>query len=309
MPRGNTIMERFLICHRGALGDFILTWPAVHALREALTGIHCMGIGRPDLMGLAVTLGLVDSFVDAESSRMAGFFAGTCIPEEVGTPLGGVLWLSGGKPTAECLQRTASLPVLLIPPFPVLPIHVSLHHYRAVRACFPEVPIDMPCPYFPLGTKKGGYAVIHPGSGSPRKNYAPCFYLEVARLLRQRGYPDVWFIKGPAEEEDLVRELQGERIERPESASALASLLAAASFYCGNDSGVSHLAGVLGIPTIALYNTTDPKVWGVLGRRVRNLQADDADMALRMVSRLLEGADGDNPSEPFPGIKNPEKVA
>ncbi|MGA1796788.1 MAG: glycosyltransferase family 9 protein [bacterium] len=302
-------MERFLICHRGALGDFILTWPAVHALREALTGIHCMGIGRPDLMGLAVTLGLVDSFVDAESSRMAGFFAGTCIPEELGTPLGGVLWLSEGKRTVECLQRPACLPVILIPPFPVEPMHVSLHHYRAVQACFPAVSIDMPCPCFPLGTEKRGYALIHPGSGSPRKNYPPVFYKEVARLVRRQGYSDVRFIVGPAEGENLVREFEGERIERPGSANALASLLGAASFYCGNDSGVSHLAGALGTPTIALYKTTDPKVWGVLGRRVRNLQADDADTALRMVCGLLEGANGDNPSEPFPGMEDPEKVA
>lgn len=301
-------MERFLICHRGALGDFILTWPAIHALRTALSGVHCMGIGRPDFMSLAVTLGLLDSFRDAESSRIVGFFSGTGIPAEFGTPIGAVLWFSQGKRTAECLQRSASLPVLLIPPFPVEPMHVSLHHYRAVQSCFPVESSDMPCPYFPLGVKKAGYAVIHPGSGSSRKNYPSRFYREVAHHLRQKGHIDVRFIVGPAEGEDLIRELKGEWIERPGGANALASFLAAASLYLGNDSGVSHLSGVLGIPTIALYKTTDPKVWGVLGRRVRNLQAGDADTALRMVIRLLEEAGEYNPSEPFSGIEDPEKI-
>jgi len=301
-------MDRFLICHRGALGDFILTWPAIHALRKALPGIHFVGIGHPDSMSLAVTLGLLDSFLDAESSRMLGFFSGAVIPAELGTPVGAVLWLSQGKGAADHLKRLASLPVLLIPPFPVEPVHVGLHHYRAVQSCFPVESNDMPCPYFPLGKKKEGYAVIHPGSGSPRKNYPTRFYQDVAFHLRHRGYTDVRFIMGPAEGEDLIRELQVERIERPGGANALASFLGAAFLYLGNDSGVSHLSGALGIPTIALYKTTDPKVWGVLGRRVRNLQAGDADTALHMVIRLLEGTGEHDPSKPFPGIEDAEKI-
>jgi ADP-heptose:LPS heptosyltransferase len=53
-------MKTFLIYHRGALGDFILTWPAINCLRQALP-THCsLGIGRPEYMRLTVSKGLLD---------------------------------------------------------------------------------------------------------------------------------------------------------------------------------------------------------------------------------------------------------
>ena len=69
---------------------------------------------------------------------------------------------------------------------------------------------------------------------------------------------------------------------------ALADLLSRASLYIGNDSGVSHLAGFTGTPTIALYKTTDPKIWGVLGKKVTHIPADDEKSALRMIQEYLK---------------------
>jgi hypothetical protein len=43
--------------------------------------------------------------------------------------------------------------------------------------------------------------------------------------------------------------------------------------YLKKRKDVSHLSGYLGIPTIALYKTIDPKVWGVLGRKVVYISA------------------------------------
>ena len=79
----------------------------------------------------------------------------------------------------------------------------------------------------------------------------------------------------------------GEWIERPNNVKALADLLSHASLYIGNDSGVSHLAGFVGTPTIALYKTTDPKIWGVLGRQVTHISADDEKSALRKIQGCL----------------------
>ena len=47
--------------------------------------------------------------------------------------------------------------------------------------------------------------------------------------------------------------------------SWLAETIASSSLYIGNDSGVSHLAAAIGIPTLAIYGPTDPRVWGVRG--------------------------------------------
>ena len=108
----------FLICHRGALGDFILTWPTLHALKKILPQYQFLGIGRPEYMRLAIRLGLLDSCLHMESVEMLGFFSGKNIPPEIGSPQGGILWLSQGQEAAGLLQKTASLPVVLIKPFP-----------------------------------------------------------------------------------------------------------------------------------------------------------------------------------------------
>ena len=43
-------------------------------------------------------------------------------------------------------------------------------------------------------------------------------------------------------------------------------MLSQAACYLGNDSGVTHLAGAVGTPTIALFGPTDPATWKPLGR-------------------------------------------
>ena len=280
-------MNRFLICHRGALGDFILTWPALHAVRKILPDAYFLGLGRPEYMRLAVKLGLLDSSRDAESSVMIDFFSGRRLPAELGLPTGSILWLSEGEIVSSLLKKSASLPVVLIPPFPSKRMHVGLYHHLAVQSHFPIKASYPGSFHFPLCVKKGEYALIHPGSGSPSKNYHPQLYLEFARILRALHYLDVRFILGPAEDEQMVRRLPGEKIERPKDVVALAHVLAGASLYIGNDSGVSHLAGILGTPTIALYKTTDPAVWGVVGPRVIHLQCKDEHTALAKIKKCL----------------------
>lgn len=276
-----------LICHRGALGDFILTWPALYALREILPDLHFLGVGRPEYMRLAVKLGLLDSSRDAELSGMIDFFPGRSLPAELGVPKGAILWLSEGEIVADLLKKSAFLPVVLIPPFPSKRMHVGLYHYRAVQSHFPIKASYPGSIHFPLRVKRGPYALIHPGSGSPSKNYHVQFYLKLAQILRESNYPDVRFILGPAEDEQMVRRLAGEKVGRPKDVVALAQVLAGASLYIGNDSGASHLSGILGTPTIALYKRTDPKVWGVVGRRVVNLQSKDENTALAKIKKCL----------------------
>src|SRR5258708_19693431 len=35
--------------------------------------------------------------------------------------------------------------------------------------------------------------------------------------------------------------------------------------YLGNDSGITHLAAMLGVPTVALFGPSDPAVWEPVG--------------------------------------------
>ena len=45
--------------------------------------------------------------------------------------------------------------------------------------------------------------------------------------------------------------------------------------FVGCDSGLSHLAGALGTPVVALFGPTDPAVWAPRGSRVRVVVGDD----------------------------------
>ena len=281
-------MKTFLICHRGALGDFILTWPALYCLTEALPHYQFLGIGRPEYMQLAISYGLINTYLDNESADLLDLFCGERIPEEVGSPEGAILWLTDGQNTVEILRQSASLPIVCIPPFPQTEIHLAQYYCSAIQSHFAiKIPQNL-SDCFPARATEGQYALIHPGSGSFKKNYSPLMYRELANILRQSGYPKVGFVFGPVEEEKMNKEdFTGEWIESPKDVMALSDLLSRASLYVGNDSGVSHLAGFTGTQTIVLYKTTDPKTWGVLGKKVTHIPADDENSALHNIQEYL----------------------
>ena len=281
-------MKSFLICHRGALGDFILTWPALFCLRKALPHYQFIGIGRTEYMRLAISFGLLDTYIDKESAGLLDFFCGKSIPEKIGSPHGAVLWLTEGQNVVDLLKKSASLPVVSITPFPDEQTHLAQYYCSVVQSHFPiTVPQEL-SDCFPARVTEGQYALIHPGSGSPGKNYSPQFYHILKDELRRHGYPETGFIFGPVEDEKMnAEDFAGEWIERPKDVEALAGLLSGASLYIGNDSGVSHLSGFVGTPTIVLYKTTDPKIWGVSGKKVIHISTNNEESALRKIREYL----------------------
>jgi ADP-heptose:LPS heptosyltransferase len=48
----------------------------------------------------------------------------------------------------------------------------------------------------------------------------------------------------------------------------LAAILSQCNLFIGNDSGITHLAAALGVPTVALFGPTDPYFWGPRGKTV-----------------------------------------
>jgi hypothetical protein len=55
--------------------------------------------------------------------------------------------------------------------------------------------------------------------------------------------------------------------------SLLAGVIAQAELFLGHDSGVTHLSGLLGVPTVALFGPTNPDRWAPRSNRVTVLQA------------------------------------
>jgi heptosyltransferase-3 len=111
--------------------------------------------------------------------------------------------------------------------------------------------------------------VFHPGSGSRKKNYPPEFWLDLIRGKGLEAFRKKVVLLGPAEEQWhqlFATGLSGTETEIVISPhrKGLLSLLKAARLYIGHDSGITHLAAMLGTFTIGLFRKSDPQ-WAPLG--------------------------------------------
>jgi ADP-heptose:LPS heptosyltransferase len=136
---------------------------------------------------------------------------------------------------AENLKASGVSNVIRADPFPAFG-HAADHLLRTLKLPRPNLP-DLWNPTTP-------HLVIHPGSGSLRKNWP--FY------------------------DELMRRLPASRM-LPQNLSLVEvfGYLRSVGGFVGNDSGITHLAAYLGCPTIALFGPTDPRIWGTSGRRAR----------------------------------------
>jgi ADP-heptose:LPS heptosyltransferase len=109
---------------------------------------------------------------------------------------------------------------------------------------------------------------MHPGAGSHRKRWPAERFAALGASLVRRGL-QVVLIEGPADAE-VVAQVQEHAglpfpVLRDLDTRLLAAALAEARCFVGNDSGVTHLAGAVGTPTLALFGPTDPASWAPLG--------------------------------------------
>lgn len=138
---------------------------------------------------------------------------------------------------------------------------------------------------------------IHPGSGSAAKNWPLERFLELADALA----PDApWLlVLGPAEQDwdtarapgsSAARALSRAVVVRDAPLRVLGALFAHAGLYAGNDSGATHLAAACGVPTLALFGPTDPRVWAPEGAHVTALRAPDGRLASLEVGTVVTAA-------------------
>ena len=114
-------------------------------------------------------------------------------------------------------------------------------------------------------------AMIHPGSGSRHKCVTPAVLLPVLEGLEAEGMQPL-LLDGPADHE-MVQRLLIHMARHPILVSGLsirllAGVLSQVDLFLGHDSGVTHLAALLGTPTVALFGPTEPARWAPRGRAV-----------------------------------------
>jgi ADP-heptose:LPS heptosyltransferase len=117
---------------------------------------------------------------------------------------------------------------------------------------------------------------IHPGSGSPYKNWPIEGFIQAAREMEKTSILQPIFLLGPAEQEsNLIPFLRTQKFSviNATPLKILAGILSQCAGYLGNDSGVSHLAAALGLPSVVLFGPTDPLLWKPNGKAVHILSA------------------------------------
>jgi ADP-heptose:LPS heptosyltransferase len=125
--------------------------------------------------------------------------------------------------------------------------------------------------------------IIHPGSGASNKCWHFENFLAVARELISEGN-EVLFLLGPAELEkfsvnNIDKITNVAKCLKELSFTDVLRLLSRAEVFIGNDSGITHLAAMLGIRTIAVFGPTNPDVYKPIGSNVRVLVYNTAAFA------------------------------
>jgi len=112
--------------------------------------------------------------------------------------------------------------------------------------------------------KCANLCIIHPGSGSKRKNPEINFFYEAEKIIKSYGFNTLYLI-GPAEKEFSKFFKNSVYFQDPVE---IAKTILKASLYIGSDSGVSHLSSYLGVPSIVIFGPTDPSVWHPVGEKL-----------------------------------------
>jgi heptosyltransferase-3 len=181
-------------------------------------------------------------------------------------------------------------------------MHVALHLARAMEKS--GLPLDaekvmkeaVRRPLFVSGSRPRLQVVFHPGSGGAWKNHAPEFWTGLVRAFREKHFSAIKespvILLGPAEEK-LLSLFSGEKdvdILLSPDMERLSLLLQEALLYVGHDSGVTHLAAMLGAPTIALFRHTSVAQWRPLGPSVKVIEGGEGSPEL--VEETLKAAHG-----------------
>ncbi|MSR67189.1 MAG: glycosyltransferase family 9 protein [Pedosphaera sp.] len=290
---------RFLIIRGGAIGDFILTTPVIAAMREQWPNAHIELLGYPHIAGLALAPELLDAVRPISSRGVATFYAEHGEPdsefreyfrsfqqiisflydpdqvfENNMNDIGARRYLKGIHKPVE-------------PEPPVHPIHATKQLVKALEslAIFVEHPMPRLHPQraerlfahdFFKGEPARPLVAVHPGSGGEKKLWPIENWIALCRWLVEKKKANLLIVTGEADQANRQRlhtqfaqqhVCFADNLKLPQ----LAAVIEQANLFIGHDSGISHLAAAVGVPTLALFGPTNPAVWRPLGAKVRIL--------------------------------------
>jgi ADP-heptose:LPS heptosyltransferase len=240
-------VQRRLIIRPGAIGDFILSLPAMEHLKADYLEVWAASQNLPLVRFADRTRSIVSTGLD-----MLEFSPDERLIAELSNFNSIVSWYGASRPEFRAAVEGLPFEFLTAVPRDDCRMHAADFFASQVGLPVPAVP-HIDCP-----RRDGGFAVIHPFSGSAKKCWALERYRELARRLE--AHMPVRWCAGP---EEMLADAV-----RIDDLYELAGWLATAHVYIGNDSGITHLAAAVETPVVALFGPTDPRIWAPRGRAI-----------------------------------------
>ncbi len=300
-------MAGILVIRGGAMGDFILTLPAIRLLREAFPDVRLEIVGYRHIVALAQGRYYAHAARSIEYAGLAPFFIpGGKLEEEWAAYFAGfdqvVSYLYDPDGFFEANLRRAGVRNLICgTPRPGPGLHAARQLAQPLEqlALYLEAGAEH-APLYPTGADAAAataflngearrIVAIHPGAGGAAKVWPTERWRAVIEALRARAdAPAILLVGGEADEAALaalspLADVVAANLPLPE----LGALLARCSLFLGHDSGVSHLAAAAGAKCLLLFGPTDPAVWAPPGPMVRVLPAPGGHLGALPVGAVL----------------------
>ena len=301
---------RTVVLHPGALGDVLLSMPALRTLRVAKHELVLAA--QPRIGQLLASLAIVDRHLAFDTLGLETLFGDDAPPERLHQLLAGarvVSWF--GSADQGFVSRLRSLaPDAVVASTTPAGATVWQHLVASVGARSPVAPAEgasrEPIPVAEAIVAQGRHALtdagwrgvrplvlLHPGAGGATKRWAVEGFAELARHLVEAFGVELVVHEGPADH-DAVAALSARlrvpalRLADP-SLEALSGAMRHAALWIGNDSGVTHLAAAVGTPTLALFTPAN-LAWRPWARAARVQVVSVGALSLADVEAVVTGA-------------------
>lgn len=259
LPEGS----RVAVIRLRSLGDCVLTTPALQLLTQF----------RPDLkLAISVEERFAAIFqgnpyvstLPPTWRGVRGYGPALCVNLHGGTrsqwitALSGAVWRAGfahHSTTLACNFRIARAQR-------ILGVNRTVHTAEHLASAFfalgvPVQEVPRAGLFAAESPLNGRYAVLHPFASAPEKQWRAERLCEIARYLKLWNIHPV-IIATP---NDDTAAFHGHQVFQGKLCDTKA-VISKAAVFVGNDSGPAHIAAAFAVPSLVLFNKSNPAVWG-----------------------------------------------
>ena len=303
-------MNRILVIRGGAIGDFLLTLPALKLLRDEFPSAHLEILGYKHIIALVENRGYADSVRSIDYAPLASFFSRDGeLPAELAKYFRSFQQIISylfdpDEIFANNLKRCGVKNLIKASP----QINDGEHAARQLARPLEQLGLfleDAAAMLYPnkedrmfakkfLERSAQPLLALHPGSGGERKNWALENWRELGDWLIESMQPSTLLVVIGEADESRAQQLKEWWAERPVCFAQnlplpqVAALLERCAMFIGHDSGISHLAAAVGTPSLLLFGPTDPEIWAPANERVKTIRAPKNDLQQLSVATVRD---------------------